>query len=319
MERCGNLRWLVVLVEGGFDPEEKSTHGIRLWRLNEFPFKAKGEEETASANLCLWDFAGQDLYHHTHRLFYQSKAVFIICDTASGDGADPEGDEVNSDDLPLGWDEDRRLDYWRDQVEALGVAPGREGPPPMLFVRTKADRDHEEGAKKKIIRFWDHRKEASKGLDTIDFGARDQNGLEELKGWLSEQVSEVLGERGRREMRVDAMEVKRVLQEKISANDEEHERAEKEGRMPNPPFPTMERSEFDQLVRKHCEDSRYSEDPGIFLNLLHQSGTVFYSEDYLPTHLILDQRWAIGGIYTAFDRAGELAATGFPKRALHFG
>ena len=304
--RCGKSSLARKLVKGDFDSGELSTHGIRLWNLERFGFEPKDEPgEVAMSHLRIWDFAGQDLYHHAHRLFYQSKAIFIICDTASGDGADLESDSTDTDGLPPGWDEDRTLGYWRDQVEALGSAPGRAGPPPILFVRTKADRDEEEGAEEKLSSFLSSRGEASKGLDQIDFGAKNGQGVEELRGWIQGKVSEILGERGRREIRKDALGVKNILAEKIKLNDAEHELAENENRSARPPCPLMSRADFDELVREHCHDGAYHEDPGLFLQLLHLSGFLFYNAEFLPGSIVLDQRWAISGIYTAFERTAN--------------
>jgi internalin A len=45
----------------------------------------------------------------------------------------------------------------------------------------------------------------------------------------------------------------------------------------------------------------YHEDPGLVLTLLHRSGFLFASPR-MPDRVILDQRWAVQGIYTLFDR-----------------
>jgi len=67
-----------------FSKKESSTHGIRLWdkkRLAAFPFTAVDgldEGEKAVARVNLWDFAGQDLYHNTHRICLQGRAIYIL-------------------------------------------------------------------------------------------------------------------------------------------------------------------------------------------------------------------------------------------------
>jgi hypothetical protein len=76
--RCGKSSLLRRLIDDTFDPKEKSTHGIRL-RTKSLEFHPVDDRNGTKvpATLNFWDFAGQDLYHNTHRSFLQSKAVYI--------------------------------------------------------------------------------------------------------------------------------------------------------------------------------------------------------------------------------------------------
>ncbi len=59
------------MLHDDFDPKEKTTHAISLeqWDLDV-------DEETAEVNV--WDFGGQDIYHGTHSLFLKTEAIFLV-------------------------------------------------------------------------------------------------------------------------------------------------------------------------------------------------------------------------------------------------
>jgi hypothetical protein len=122
--RCGKTSLAKALIgKEPFKKDESSTHGIKLWPL-ELPFMpvdSAGKDDAANqkaakASVNIWDFAGQDLYHNTHRLFFQVKAVFVICITDHGKGWDEASDEIESQAATQFDEEDRESDYWEDQV-----------------------------------------------------------------------------------------------------------------------------------------------------------------------------------------------------------
>jgi internalin A len=302
--RCGKSSLARRLIANQFDPEEKSTHGIRLWEM-EPDFESKDEDDAeATAHLNIWDFAGQDLYHNTHRLFLKSTAVYVICWTDHGDGADPESDQWASDHLEMGEDQRRDLTYWQDQIAALGHAPGMDGPPPVRIVRTKCDRDSERTDSPPDS-------QTSHDKTALELSAKTKKGFKKLKKWLEPSVAAVLGPKRRREIGRRPMGVKHALQILKDRNQAVYLASEsrpsaveggpKESRI-RPPHPFVTRAEFDDLVREHCPDGDYHRDPGLLLDFLHQSGFLYYNPVYLPERVILDQRWAINGIYTIFHR-----------------
>lgn len=72
--RVGKTSVLKTLFQlGPFDPQEDSTHGIRLFNTT-VPLPQK----PAPASLRLWDFGGQELYHATHRIFMKSRALYLL-------------------------------------------------------------------------------------------------------------------------------------------------------------------------------------------------------------------------------------------------
>lgn len=294
--RCGKSSLVRRLVEGTFDPEERSTHGIRL-RTLELDFQPIDESRPARATLNLWDFAGQDLYHNTHRTFLQSKAVYVLCVTDHGHGADPAGDRRPDPEMESGDDVRRSLRYWREQVAALGPAPGMDEPPPILLVRMKADRDGEPGAPPP----W-RNCEAGADLDRHSLSARTGAGFPEFREALARAAATVLGPKKRRSLGKRPMRVKDALRPWKAANEEAFREGERLQRRVPSPHPTLSRADFDTLVRQHCPGSDYDRDPGLLLEQFHLSGFLSYDAKYLPDTVILDQPWAFEAIYTVMHR-----------------
>jgi len=300
--RCGKSSVARRLVGGGFDAQQPTTHGIQLWTCDlEFVPEDSTPGERATARLNIWDFAGQDLYHNTHRLFLQSKAVFVLCGTQHGKGADLAGDQTDDDELDEGEDFERDMRYWWDQEASLGDAPGMGGPPPILLVRTKADRDDEN--QHSAADYWQALGIETQGVPMIEFSAREGGScVEELREKLKVAVAQVLGQRGRRELGRRPMEVKHELQRLKGANEAEFKLATEMKRPAVLRYPTMDREVFAEIVRRYVPDGAYYDRPELLLDFLHQSGFLYFDQEHLPGTVILDQRWAVGGMYGAFRR-----------------
>ena len=293
--RCGKSSLVRRLVENTFDPAERSTHGIRLRTLT-LPFTPVDGGGDANAALNIWDFAGQDLYHNTHRTFLQSKAVYVLCVTNHGDGADPASDAPDPT-LEAGDDVHRKLRYWTEQIAALGHAPGMDGPPPILLVRMKADRDGEPGARPP----WEGC-EAGEGLEKFEISAETGKNVAKLRDALAKAVAKVLGPKSRRSLGKRPMKVKEALRPLRDKNEAAFRESERLGRRVPSPHPWMSRDEFDALVRRHCPGSDYARDPGLLLEQFHLSGFLSYDANYLPDTVILDQPWAFEAVYTVMHR-----------------
>ncbi len=293
--RCGKSSLARRFVKGeALKKDEPSTHGIQLWRLEDLKFVPEGEVgKTSNAQLNFWDFAGQDLYHNTHRLFFQSQAIFLICGTCSGKGWDKESDKVEKAAAEMDGGGDHNLSYWRQMIDSIESASGKR--PPIAFVRTKVDRGGD------VEGYLEINKEALEGIEQIDFSADTGQGVDSLTKWLQKGVTQVLGPLGRREIHKNALQVRRSLQEKMLKNEEAHEAAEGTEKMAKPPHPTMALEEFQQLTRELCSGA-YSKHPESLLSLLHRSGFLFYDGEHMKDSVVLDQRWAINGIYTALNR-----------------
>ncbi|WP_255955284.1 leucine-rich repeat domain-containing protein [Streptomyces odontomachi] len=96
--RAGKTSLLRALREEGFDPQEESTHGLRVTSLDmPHPDPALGG---VTMNLSAWDFGGQEIYHATHQFFLSERSLFLLLWDAQ-----------------VGWRESR-LYYWLDMIKA---------------------------------------------------------------------------------------------------------------------------------------------------------------------------------------------------------
>ncbi len=297
--RCGKSSLAKVLCGGQFDPNEESTHGVRLWEtsLDFTPsdaIRAEHLETDGRVTLNIWDFAGQDLYHSTHRLFLQSRAIFLVCDSGHYEcpGSDDQTDhrELRKRQQEED-DEERSLHYWKEMVDSLGVIPGTSTQPPLLHIRTKWDR-------------W------SQDLPSghIAFSASDRTGLDLIREWISERASELLGTWEQRSLPAAAGSVRDEIRRTIDQNRQEYWDAEGNRGHFQPSRPRLNVDDFRDTVTRLCSDEhsrKYQENPELLLERFHRSGMFYYSKDYLPNDIILDQRWVLQGIYAFSSRSSE--------------
>jgi hypothetical protein len=251
-----------LLRQGGFNRREDSTHGIRLW-TGAMPIPS------GKARVNVWDFGGQDLYHNTHQLFLESRAVYLICRTIHPDGADAVTDEEAR--RKTYQDTPREIEYWLEQVKDLANAPGRDTPPPRIRLLTKVDRGAD-GAQE----------------GELPVSAKSGFGFRELQGRLSEALGEALGSRGRCTWPRSVLKVKEALRRmKRLGGGKKHRYITKET--------------FAEVVRNHAGGSPYERQPGLLLEIFHRAG-VLYHKEMMGDQIILDQRWALDGIYAVFHR-----------------
>jgi internalin A len=62
---------------------------------------------------------------------------------------------------------------------------------------------------------------------------------------------------------------------------------------------TIDRARFDAI----CADTHHGASSQALLHYLHQSGDVFHQSGLFGDAIVLDQQWALDGIYTLFDRS----------------
>ena len=302
--RCGKSSLARVWKYGveDFDQMEKTTHGVRVWE-KPIDFKPQdnlspGDDNDGKALLKIWDFAGQDVYHSTHQLFLQSRAIFLICHNDHFDcpGADPATDEFELHERAgEGVDIPRTLEYWKEQVAALGYVPGTTIKPPVLIVRTKSDR-------------WVSEKTA----DEVCFSAKTGDGLKEIEEWVEKQVSMLLGTWPQRSLPKSVVEVKKKILPRIEENEKHYWQAEASpaasgsaAHVAQSPFPFLSKQDFNEIVQECCSGDYKDSDSRLLLERFHRSGFIYHDPRYLPDHVILDQRWALQGIYTFCSRDSQ--------------
>jgi internalin A len=252
-----------------FGASVPSTHGVQIWR-EELRLQTGGQEKDFQINW--WDFGGQDIYHGTHALFLQSRAVFLILWTPSLENRD----EYPENGIPL---RNQPLAYWLDYVRSLAG----EGSP-VIIVQSQCDR------------FSDRRPDPSRtdGFEFFEccaYSAKEGLGREILEGQLHNAIRYLLERNGALEIGGGRAEVRRQLYAWRS-EDQEREPNERQHR-------TLTLDEFRAL----CDGTEGILSWQHALDYFHHTGVLFYRRDLFSNRIILDQDWALDAIYTVFHRS----------------
>lgn len=68
----------------------------------------------------MWDFAGQELYHQTHRIFAAEGSVFVLVwSLDTSDAIDRSKKKYLSDEEWTEWNRKRSLDYWLEYIDSI--------------------------------------------------------------------------------------------------------------------------------------------------------------------------------------------------------
>jgi internalin A len=163
----------------------------------------------------------------------------------------------------------RPLAYWLDYVRAF-AGPDAE----VILVQTKDDLPGAAAAAARIAELYPDTTRCSTS-------ARDGEGFSRLKRLIAEAVGRIEAPA----LPIIPASQRRVI-DAITA-------ARKAGTK------TLDREAFAAL----CRDCGLIGAPEHMLHFLHHTGEVFHAEGRFGGQIIVDQRWALDGIYTVFDRA----------------
>ncbi len=252
------------MVHNKFDETYKSTHAIVLDR---YP-KPDEDNLVSPYQLNLWDFAGQDIYHATHRLFMKSGAVYLVL-----------WDENNQPDqtpYQILYESGKKrkyrnhsLTYWLSYTLSQGKGS------PAIVVQTKVSQGEE-------IDLPDIRQVFKKRFKYLEFwhinskiDDWEDNGYEKLLFLIKQAVKKT-----KPQSYIPASWV--ALREKIRKYQMDHKKS-------------LELADFYELALDY-------EEPMDVLNWLVQTGVVFYQQGLFNDEIILDQSWAIDAVYTLFNR-----------------
>ena len=288
-----------------FDPNQSSTHGIRLWdwdgSTDDQPLILFPELQTARLQLNIWDFGGQDLYHNTHRLFLEAQAIFLIVERSH-----PKNQPLRAehpDDIA------RPLDYWLDMVHNLRRQPR------VIVVRSAVDKDHElpEPAPHEL---GNRVRPEYRNLPffTVSSCKRDaaESHWPDLRSQLLQYVREELGDSHSIQLPKGRVAVRRELQNSQSTEGSAGLRIREDRRL-------LRRRQFHELAHD-CFTSLKIPAPDDTeirwqLDFFHNRGVVYAPPAWIERAVspmaypvVVDQRWLIVGIYQLLKGGSERLA-----------
>ncbi len=253
----------------GFDVSVPSTHGISLGHIRLIEGDTEADPPEPAIDLRFWDFGGQDIYLGTHALFLDDRAVYVIAWTPSHENTD----EFEENGVPM---RNRPLRYWLEYVRSL-VGPNA----PVIVVQTQCDRERDVSSAPPIPA--DHGFER---LRVADCSAKRGDGMARLMLELKSAARYQLERYGGVQLPANW----------VAVGDDLRRMRDEQG------IRTLRRDEFERL----CAEQHQTAVPGVVLEYLHRSGQVFWKRGVFGDQVVLDQAWALDGMYAVLHRDSAL-------------
>ena len=252
-----------------FDASIPSTHGISLGQTRLIEGDTEADPPEPAVDLRFWDFGGQDVYLGTHALFLDDRAVYVIAWTPSHENTD----EFEENGVPM---RNRPLRYWLEYVRSLA------GPnAPVIVVQTQCDRERDVSSAPPIPA--DHGFER---LRVADCSAKRGDGMARLMLELKSAARYQLERYGEVQLPANW----------VAVGDDLRRMRDEQG------IRTLPRDAFERL----CAEQHQTAVPGVVLEYLHRSGQVFWKEGVFGDQVVLDQAWALDGMYAVLHRDSAL-------------
>ena len=252
-----------------FDASIPSTHGISLGQTRLIEGDTEADPPEPAVDLRFWDFGGQDVYLGTHALFLDDRAVYVIAWTPSHENTD----EFEENGVPM---RNRPLRYWLEYVRSLA------GPnAPVIVVQTQCDRERDVSSAPPIPA--DHGFER---LRVADCSAKRGDGMARLMLELKSAARYQLERYGEVQLPANW----------VAVGDDLRRMRDEQG------IRTLPRDAFERL----CAEQHHTAVPGVVLEYLHRSGQVFWKQGVFGDQVVLDQAWALDGMYAVLHRDSAL-------------
>ncbi len=253
-----------------FDSQHRSTHAI-----------VRMKRDFGEVELQLWDFAGQDIYHATHRLFMQTRALFVLV-----------WDWENERQPFHTWEgknyKNEKLLYWLEYAACFGQGS------PILVLQNKVDTP--EDAQKCLMQQVQHYYQKHYPiLGFVQVSAKTGRGFAILEDRLDEKLAKnpTLQAFLNQELPNSWIAVRLAVE---ALQDKEQK--------------TMEFGDFQAL----CAKQAVKKSTSTILNYLHDTGLVYYQSRYFGGKIILNQDWAIKAVYQILDRTSTIAEILFDQQ-----
>ncbi len=236
-----------------FNTQHDSTHAIALLR-----------RELAGFELNCWDFAGQDLYHATHRLFMQTRALLVLVWDSENENQDFHIWEKKEY-------ENEKLLYWLEYAKCF--APES----PLLVLQNKINTFPQD-------LYFEEKDKHRNEYPIVDFL---KVSAETGKGFmlLEEKLEEIFRENKAFQtppLPTNWVQVREKIRN-LQANTNQK---------------TLSFAEFESI----CKENECEKSAPTILGYLHNTGVLYYRKGYFNNEIILNQSWAIEAIYKILDR-----------------
>lgn len=235
--------------------------------IGEFPL-LKADRQYPALTGRLWDFGGQDVYLNTHRLFLDERAIYVLAWHP-----DFENEHTQYEDgVPM---RNRPLAYWLAYIRA------HAGPDaPIIVVQTRCEDPEQQQAPPLPDNH------GFRHLHYCASSAQTEEGMEQLWPQLK-QAARLLRQR--------LAEV-RIPQNWLAVAADIRVRKEAGDKL-------LAFAEFAALCGQHYTQAP----PDLLADYLHRSGKLFWQRNAFAGQLVLDQQWALQGLYALLQRNGPLA------------
>jgi internalin A len=241
-----------------FDAEHNSTQSIDLL-----------SRKLADFELNCWDFAGQDVYHATHRLFMQTRALFVLV-------WDFENEQKDFHEWKGKKYENEKLRYWLEYAKCF--APES----PILVLQNKTET--EELSQKLYFEYEEKLKNEYPILDFLQVSAKTGTGFKVMERVMKKTFQENTAFQTP-PLPTNWVAVRKAIREKQEKATEK----------------TISIEDFVAI----CTEKECSNSVSTILGYLHDTGVLYYREDYFQNQIILNQDWAIEAIYKILNRESE--------------
>ncbi|MEZ4826797.1 MAG: leucine-rich repeat domain-containing protein [Bacteroidia bacterium] len=262
--RVGKSCIIERLAKGTYTKDKKSTHAIQLETWETKLTDPEGKSKPVTLNF--WDFGGQDIYHGTHRIFMQSRALFLLVWDWEGETEPGRAAEETQAEGYL--HRNQPLPHWLDYIRSLSKQS------PVIVVQNKVDQH-----RAKPVPHREVMEGIYKVFDYFSASAETARGIEDLKSGIFDAIQTM--PEWDMEMPASWHNVRQAVRDFAKEKTD------------------ISRDEFGHLCKKH--EVREVSQPSL-LRYLHDTGVLFYQEKLFHDRIILNQQWAIEAVYTLFKR-----------------
>lgn len=223
-------------------------------------------KHNSDIKLQTWDFGGQDVYLGTHSLFIDKRAVYLLLWTPSSENTNL----VECEEIAI---RNRPLSYWLAYLKSLAGENAN-----VLICQSQCD-NAADGQTAPIPQ-----PNPIKNIFPIPISTKTDNGLNIFEPSFNLAIERQLQQNGEVWIPNSWLAIEEEIC-KLAFNKVE----------------TLEHSEFLELCETHNVLA-----PETLASYLHQAGVVFYRPGSFSDKLILDQQWALQGVYLLLHREDAL-------------